>query len=210
MERKSETSGPQAAKQWFRVDPSDLLLEVVSVTLAILVAFAVNAWNDERKTQQSVHDSLVNVRREIEANRATLVPLIPRHHRFHDAYLVYLAHHTHIDTQQFYDLFSSVAAHGFNPFIGDSTAWDIARSLPSAAALPYETRVLIEKTYSTQTLLQSFGIQLINDLHVSSTDDRPNLYLPATSVAIDASDIVALESQLLRHYDELLARLPKQ
>jgi hypothetical protein len=198
------------AKRWFRVDPSDLLLEIVSVTLAILLAFAANAWNDERKTQQSVHDSLVNVRREIAANRATLVPLIPRHRRFHDTYIAYLAHHAHIDTQQFYDLFSSVAAHGFNPFIGESTAWDIARSLPSAAALPYDTRVLIEETYSTQSLLQSFGIQLINDLHVSSTDDRPNLYLPATSVAIDASDIVALESRLLRHYDDLLARLPSQ
>jgi hypothetical protein len=195
---------------WLRIDPAELLLEIVSIVLAILLAFALNAWNDARKTQREAHESLVNVRREVAQNRDRLVPVMAPHRRFRAAYATYVRRHDRLDVDEFYKLFISVAPTGLHPFVPETTAWDIARSLPSVTAVPYETRVAIEQTYAEQSFLRGEGEHIGDDLHLSATGDRPNLYLPAIAVLLDSTDLTGSETRVLKLYDDLLKRLPAE
>jgi hypothetical protein len=191
-----------------RLDPSDLLLEIVSIVIAILLAFALNAWNDQRKTDSAVHDSLVDIRREVEFNRSIVARDIARHAAFNAAYKTYLANHRKIGVQPFFTLFDRYAAHGFRPFSGESTAWDIARSLPSAIAIPLDLRTAIERTYAEQHRLAEQGQRVVDDLHIPATTDDPNLYLATIGISLDSGDVVSSERRLLQLDDALLKRLP--
>jgi hypothetical protein len=191
-----------------RIDPSDLLLEIVSIVIAILLAFALNAWNDQRKTDAAVHESLVDIRREVEFNRAFLVRVMPRHAAFDAAYKTYLAKHRKIGVVTFFELFDRSTKQGYHPFDGESTAWDIARSLPSAIAIPLDLRTAIERTYAEQHRLADQGQRLLDDLHVPVTTNDPNLYTATIGISLDSGDIVASERRLLALDDALLQRLP--
>ena len=133
---------------------------------------------------------------------------MPRHRRFVTVYTAYLARHRQVDINGFYGVFQSVASTGFHPFNGESTSWDIARSLPSAIAIPLDERIAIERVYAEQSQLHAENGRIVDDLHITATVEYPNLYLPMGGIRLDASDVVADEERLLRLDDLLLKRLP--
>ncbi len=190
-----------------RIDPADLIVEVISVLLAILLAFAVNRWQEERRTHRETAIAIANIRDEIAANDR----LLESHRRQHEATLVgyrRLTSAAHaVSLADFYGTFGRLDPHGFEPFFGESFAWDIARSSPAIVAIPYATRVALERTYAEQSRLDGFGTSVVADLHVASTDRTPDFLLAAISLTLDAADIVAAEDRLHALYRADLAAL---
>lgn len=55
-----------------RIDPSDALIEFISIVLVIVLATAVNSWREGVQTRTDTHAMLFEVRQEITANRDAL------------------------------------------------------------------------------------------------------------------------------------------
>ncbi len=55
-----------------RINPSDLLLEIISIVIAIVLATAVGQLVDRVRTQRQTHEALVQLRREIATDEVVL------------------------------------------------------------------------------------------------------------------------------------------
>jgi hypothetical protein len=62
----------------------EYLLEILVITVGILGAFALNNWNEERKSNSSEKRFLINLKSEVMANRHSLENNIVRHKVIHD------------------------------------------------------------------------------------------------------------------------------
>lgn len=179
-----------------RIDPADLIVEVISVMLAILLAFAVNHWQEQQRIAQDVTIEIANIRDEIAANDRLLESQREHHRRVWLAFQRLTAKPRVLTLDDFYGTFYRFSPHGFKPFVGESFAWDIARSSPSVVAIPYDSRVQLERTYAEQALLNSLSGTLGGDMHISSTNRNPDLYVAAMALSLDLGDIVAVEDRL--------------
>ena len=68
---RKHTSGGTRTKR-LHVDPSELLLEIISIVIAILLAFAVNNWHENSLHDASAREALNEINREIAGNLANL------------------------------------------------------------------------------------------------------------------------------------------
>jgi hypothetical protein len=192
-----------------RIDPADVVIEIFSIVLAILLALAVNSWQERVRTDNEVKILLANVRDEIVRNRALLVSEKAHHLAAYDAFKA-LSAHEHVGTlDEFYKTFGKASPNGFHPFEGESFAWDVMRSSPSVNAVPYDTRILLERTYAEQALLIDQNAQILRTLEINDTTRDPDYYAAALAMNLDLGDIVYSQEKLERLYDRALQNLPR-
>jgi hypothetical protein len=151
-----------------RIDPADVLIEVFSIVLAILVS--------EREHHRAVYN----------------------------AFKALSAHEHVITLDEFFGTFSKANPTGFHPFEGESFAWDVMRSSPAVNAVPYDTRILLERTYAEQTLLVNENAQILSALEVNDTARDPDYYAATLSMYFDLGDIVYSQAKLEGLYDTAL------
>jgi hypothetical protein len=188
-----------------RIDPSDLVLEIVSIVIAILLALGVNEWRDTARTRARTHDSLVGIRSEITANRTLLMKAMPHHLAVWTAFRALQSRKAHrLTFEEYTDLFGKTNPNGFRPFLGEETAWRLATTSAALADVEYATRIALERTYQEQTVLDRFSERIADDLHFGPANADANFYMSAISFSLDSADIVYAERDLLRHYDRSL------
>jgi hypothetical protein len=114
-----------------------------------------------------------------------------------------------VTLDEFFKTFSKANPTGFHPFEGESFAWDVMRSSPSVNAVPYNTRILLERTYAEQALLIDQNAQILRTLEVNDTTRDPDYYAAALAMNLDLGDIVYSQEKLERLYDRALQNLPR-
>jgi hypothetical protein len=192
-----------------RIDPADIVVEIISIVLAILLALAVNSWQEHVRTDGEVKTLLANVRDEIARNRALLVSEKAHHRAVYDAFDKLIAHEHVVTLDEYYNTFSNANPRGFHPFEGESFAWDVMRTSRSIDAVPYDTRILLERTYAEQDLLSRENAQILSDIHVMSTTRDPNFFAPSLTMRLDLGDITYSQDRLEELYDTALRDLPQ-
>jgi hypothetical protein len=192
-----------------RIDPADIVVEIISIVLAILLALAVNSWQEHVRTDNEVKTLLANVRDEIARNRALLVSEKAHHQAVYDAFDRLVAHEHVVTLDQYYNTFGNANPRGFHPFEGESFAWDVMRTSRSIDAVPYDTRILLERTYAEQEVLSGENAQILSDIHVSNTARDPDFYAPSVTMRLDLADITSSQAALEDLYDTALRELPQ-
>jgi hypothetical protein len=192
-----------------RIDPADVLIEVFSIVLAILLALAVNAWQERIRTDNEVKTLLANVRDEVTRNRALLITEKDHHMAVYRAFVALSAHERVLTLDDYFNTFSKADPNGFHPFEGESFAWDVMKTSRSIDAVPYDTRITLERTYAAQALLVSENVQIVSDIHVDGTIRDPDYYAPALAMRLDLGDIVYSQGKLEDLYDTALRQLPQ-
>jgi hypothetical protein len=192
-----------------RIDPADVLIEVFSIVLAILLALAANSWQERMRTDREVKILLANVRDEISQNRTLLVAEKGHHLKVYNAFKALSAHEHVVTLDEFIGTFSKANPTGFHPFEGESFAWDVMRSSPSVNAVPYDTRILLERTYAEQVLFISQNAQVLTTLEVNDTARDPDYYAASLSMTFDLGDIVYSQAKLEGLYDKALRTLQR-
>jgi hypothetical protein len=187
-----------------RIDPADVLIEVFSIVLAILLALAVNSWQERIRTDNEVKTLLANVRDEIARNRALLVTEKNHHLAVYHAFEALSAHEHVVTLDEFFKTFGKANPTGFHPFEGESFAWDVMRSSPSVNAVPYDTRILLERTYAEQALFINQNAQVLTALDVNDTARDPDYYAASLTMTLDLGDIVYSQDKLEGLYDTAL------
>jgi hypothetical protein len=206
----SEEVPPPKRRLGLRIDPSDLLLEIVSVVVAILLALAVNEWRDGLQRQQRAHAALPAIRSEMTNNRAQLLAVMPHHlavQRAFDGLANGAASRQTMDFGQFVRAFGKADPNGYIPFSGESTAWELARTSSVLTDVDYATRVTLERAYGEQAFLAQAGDHVIDHVRFGPVPERANFYPDTVSFAADATDVVYAERRLLQRYDAALHAL---
>ena len=201
-------------RRGLRIDPSDLAVEIISIVVAILLALGVNSWHDSLKRHDDAVAGLRLIRREIVFNRAVLAPRL-RHHREVAAAFGSLESRAlrTLPHQVSYDAFWSTFRRsnhttGLQPFLGDTTAWDLAHTTGTLANVDPATLAPLEIAYAEQAEVASYRDKLVADLHlVPSGGD--NVFYALSGFVIDLGDLAGNETELMRRYGDALRALDR-
>jgi hypothetical protein len=191
-----------------RIEPGDVIVEMLSIVVAILLALAVNNWQEHLRQQRDLRTNVVNIVRELEYNQRALSALLPQHEReaagFHKETSADLGRHEQLSLDDFFHVFRGVAPRGLGVIQLQQDAWQIAQGDPSFAAMPAEQRLALARVYSKQAFLNEIYARLID--HVPSTS-APTYFPALLALSLDFSDATITEHELLRAYAEVLSQL---
>ncbi len=200
-----------AQRRGLRIDPSDLLLEIVSIVIGVVLALAASQAVENARDAQRTHDALVQIRQEIVEDESDLRAVHPLHRNVEAAFVraVARAHNRHLDFDEMYHTFGGAAPHGFNPFGGTTTAWDLARGSDVLADVPYSVRAALQNRYGELQNLNMLNNAMIARLEIPTTDEHPNFYFAAFALRLMLDDIDFSEARLMRDDRAALDALAK-
>ncbi len=181
-----------------RIDPSDLLLEIISIVIAILLATAVGQVVDRVRANGRTHDALVQVCTEIAHDDASLAAHRGLHRRMRDSFVaaVDAARGNRMHADAYYAALARVTANGMQPFSGTTTAWNLAQTSDVLAAVPYALRAALQQRYAEIAALDATNAATIARIEASPTDADPNFYFVASTLRLQFADMIGSEERL--------------
>lgn len=184
-----------------------MVFEALLIVLSILLALAVNQWQDARRERRLADQALASFRQEIAANRQRLRELVPYHERIRDEM-------RRLDSEgavtRYADLRKIRGFQGFRPAFLLETAWRTAIATGALTHIDYRTATALSMTYTLQervdelnrvTLPAMFAGGALSDEQAAGTLRQGAAYL---------TDISGLEREVLVAYDEMLAGLERR
>jgi hypothetical protein len=151
----SETEGSLSRRAWI----SRVLVESALVVGSILLALALDEWNEGQDYQDLATLSLVNFEREIQQNRLRLRDDIPFHVGLRDVLANLDAGGTAVSTATIRNILE-----GFQPAPLVSTAWETAVATGALGYMEYDVVAGLSRTYNLQERLAALSRSGMNDL----------------------------------------------
>jgi hypothetical protein len=108
------------------------------------------------------------------------------------------ARNEQLDYDTLYGTFTSAAPHGFQPFRGTTTAWDLARGSSTLADVPYRLRAVLQNRYAELVQVRSENDGVLAQLEAAPTDARPNFFFVGNALELILLDLVFSEDYLAR------------
>jgi hypothetical protein len=198
-------------RRGLHIDPSDLLLEIISIVIAVLLALAAGQAVESARAAQRTHEALGQIRQEIANDDDVLRAVHGLHARLGVAFerTVARAQHQQLDFTAMYRTFGDTAPNGFQPFDGTTTAWDIARGSDVLADVPYSVRSALQTRYAEVQNLDALNASMLGRLEVATTDKEPNFYFTAFVLQLMFKDIEFSENRLAQDDRAALDALAK-
>ena len=151
----SETEGSLRWSSWI----SRVLVESVLVVGSILLALALDEWNEDQDYQDLAMLSLVNFEREIQRNRLRLEDVSPFHAGLRDVLANMDAEGVDVPATTVRSILE-----GFQPALLVSTAWETAVATGALGYMDYEVVAGLSLTYNMQEQLVTKNRSGLNDL----------------------------------------------
>ena len=193
-----------------RIDPGDVIVEMLSIVVAILLALAVNNWQQNVKQQRDLRVNVTNIVNELAFNQRQLAGVLPRHEREAAAIRKELAAdlgtHEQLSLDGFYYLFKRVAPRGIGVAHLQQAAWQIAQTDPSFAIMPPDERLLLARLYTEQTFLTQIYERLLT--HIPAAQE-PSYFPNLVALSLDFADANVAEQELRKAYAVMIPRLRK-
>ena len=138
-----------------------MLVESVLVVGSILLALALDEWNEDREFEDLASRSLVNFEREIQQNRVRLEDVALFHAGLRDVLANMDASGTAMPATTIRNIMD-----GFQPAILVNTAWETAVATGTLAHMDYDVVAGLSLTYNLQERLVALNQSGLNDLLV--------------------------------------------
>ena len=151
----SETEGSLSRRAWI----SRVLVESLLVVGSILLALALDEWNEGQDYQDLATLSLVNFEREIQQNRLRLEDVTPFHGGLRDVLANMDAGGAAVPVTTIRNILE-----GFQPALLVSTAWETAVATGALGYMDYDVVAGLSRTYNLQEQLTSLSRSGMNDL----------------------------------------------
>ena len=153
----SETEGSLSRRSWI----SRVLVESVLVVGSILLALALDEWNEDREFEDLARRSLANFEREIQQNRLRLEDVTPFHGGLRDVLANLDARGADVPATTIRNVLE-----GFQPALLVSTAWETAVATGALGYMDYDVVAGLSLTYNLQERLVTLNRSGMNDLLV--------------------------------------------
>src|SRR5476649_1165560 len=183
-----------------RIDRSELVLEIVSIVIAIILATAAGQFVEHYRAGVRTHEALAQIRQEVANDDKILQAVRPLHRRVRVAFdtTVRRTHGEQLSFDALSATFFHAAPHGFRPFGGTTTAWELARGSNVLADVPYELRSLLQTRYAELDGLQGENAAFIGRLEGTPTGSQPNFFFTAVTLSLILSDVTYAEDRLVK------------
>lgn len=180
-----------------------ILLESSFIVLSVLLALAVNDWQQNRERRTRAREARSAFAAEMRANREMLAsdPIIGHHRRLQDIYVKAVAANA-VDPGTLYD-------SGFHPPPSRDAAWRSFSSGTIFADFTAEDVLLLSDIYRAQSDLDRRNADFLNVLTQPRADRETPEYQrdSARAISMFLNDLVPAEERLIRHYDRALQQL---
>ncbi len=138
-----------------------MLVESVLVVGSILLALALDEWNEDREFEDLASRSLVNFEREIQQNRLRVEDVTLFHAGLRDVLANMDASRGAVPTTTIRNIME-----GFQPALLVSTAWETAVATGALGYMDYDVVAGLSLTYNMQERLVTLNQSGLNDLLV--------------------------------------------
>lgn len=181
---------------------SGLVLELSMIAVGVFLGAMAEQWREARHQQALARASLENFRREIAANRKSVLDA--------RGYHLMLAKNVNDlanqdATPSFQDFFRKTRYDGLQPVTFDRTAWDLAIATQSLTDLDPKLAYAISRVYTFQNSFQQYEDGFLRGfLSPASFMDLRNARGVVVTMAAYLSDVKGEEASLVKAYDKLL------
>jgi hypothetical protein len=189
------------------IDPSDLVLEIISIVVAILLALTVNFFAGQVKTHGDTQNALGAIKAEMAANQGLVTRVHPRHlakcallqslaRRGRGHKVSYTAYQNTLD-----------AVLPFAPPPVESTAWTLSETSGVSANFDYATRSELSRVYAQQATFSRLASELAVDFRPLVFNREADFFLVARNAAFDCTYVTSAEDRLTATYRAEIAKL---
>ena len=190
------------------INPSDFVLEIISIVVAILLALSVNFLASQVKAHYDVESALTAISSEMASNKVLIGQMHARH-LTKCGVLQTLARRSRSHKVSFTDYQNALEA--ILPFVTppmEATAWSLANASSESANFDYATRVDLSRIYSQQQGFSRFGDDLAVDFRPLVFTRDADFFLVARNAARDCTYVTMFEDRLEATYRNEIEKLP--
>jgi len=181
-----------------------MLFESVLIVLSILLALAVNEWQDARRDRRLAEQAVAAFRQELSQNRTRLRELIPYHERMQREMQRLVAQDS---IHSFDDMRKVAGFQGFRPAFLLETAWRSALATGALGKIDYRTVNALSTTYTLQERLDEINRAMLPAILTGSSN--ANAAATVRQGAVYLQDVAGLEHEVLQGYDQMIAALDR-
>ncbi len=194
-----------------RIDLGDVIIEIVSIVLAILLAFVISNWHDRTTRGAALHSALVNIREEMLRNQQDLHAVMPIHERYLEVFTKVATETGKSERAGFDQVQGAVeraSSSGFHYAPLQAIAWEITQKSTAVSDMPYEQRAGLTAIYQAQDFVEQRQQKFIDDLFAPNGPFDGNYFYSVVLAQGNLGDVVAGEKDLSGAYAAELRRLP--
>lgn len=192
-----------------KIELGDVVVEIVSIVVAILLALGVNTWQARIHRRAVLRNNVANIVAEIRRNARLLAPLERKHvavdRRLQSVYLR-AGNSEAVSSGRFMAVLQRAAPTGLGVLQIQDIAWQIAQQDNALALMPYEQRAQLTALYARQQDLRANYSRTLNAIEGLSSR---NAYFTLRATVLSFGDVVAAEADLMRDYGPLASELTR-
>ncbi|MFD2565000.1 hypothetical protein [Aquimarina rubra] len=177
---------------------SDLLIQIISVTIGVFLGFAISNWSENKKETKKFNSLIENLTSEIQSNMNKIEQVIDYHKTVRDSSRFYLS-------QKKLNNFKPTFFKGVNTLSFDNSVYQTAIQTGLFNKLKIEKSQAINNIYTKQRAYEEFSNLLLSGLITMDFEQNEKSYRRiATYLSISMTDIVIKETQLLENMEATL------
>jgi len=178
-----------------------IALEVVLIGTGVFLGLAGEQWRESARHRDLAEASLRRFRTETHRNR-TAVGAVKDYHattrKDIDAYLATAPAARHRD---------DLRVNGIKPVFFEHTAWDLAMATQSLNYLDSQLAFAIARVYNSQQAYAELTHDIMQTMYLRPPNEDLDPFLRSLSVYY--GDVVLMEPELVRMYDDLLPQIDR-
>ena len=200
-----------------RLDPVVIAVEVGSIVLAVLLAFAVNEWRDGRAARERVEAVQTAVQQEVERNRRVLLARLPYHEVMRDSVW---AQQRRFDRETLAlhpgERLPMLQQMGFQKGLATGSdlthsGWETALATDVLTYMDIGDVSLVSTVYARQAMVNTTANLLLEALgdynRAAIVNGEPLVAMAGFGAAL--TDVVLRQQEQVALYDSLLTVLPE-
>ena len=178
------------------------LFESSVILFGIIFAFALEGWNDDKKTENLITYSINNFENEIKQNNS----------RIKDVMIFHKGIQRHLQKQNSKGKFNSIVKFrsimdSMKPIVLSNSAWETAVATGALAQMDFELVSALTLTYNTQSRFSENYRATVRTLLTPNSLTVQNLELTLYATTQFVSEVTAQEAELSIFYNQMLMML---
>ena len=190
-------ASPPAARRWWRRSFLWMAAEMVLISASVFLGLIGQQWYEDRERRQEATASLQRFQAEITINRDDVAKKLAYHAQMHKALRPSAYGETKTSEEPTFD--------GIKPPAFERSAWDLAVATQSLTDVDPELAFWLSRTYTFQNSIDELSRAFTAGMYVNPPGTSPVVFRELVTLYYD--DLVGMEPNLLRMYDEVLSKI---
>jgi hypothetical protein len=178
-----------------------IALEVALISVGVFLGLAGEQWRETAHHHEMAEEALRRFRTELMANRQAVAKVKDYHATTRTAVETYLAADSKTRSA------ADVQIAGLQPASFNHTAWDLALATQSLAYIDSSLAFALAHIYNSQQGYADLTRGVVQAMYLRPPSENLDAFLRALALYYD--DVVLIEPELIKMYDELLPQIDR-